>query len=482
MLYMNFISFLTNLPIYVFWFVIVMIPLVTIHEFGHFIMAKIFKVRVPEFGIGVPPRVMGKRWKGMTWSLNWIPLGAFVRISGDNDTYERAYRNIQNGEANEAQFVEERVEEILSLGDLHEILERNNVDSTKEWEYFAKHWNKKDYASTPEAIEYKSRLNKLVEMEYDAFFNSKNKTLLNSLFFTKALVPKILILVGGVTMNIIGAFLLLLIALNTTGLLARNTFDKGSIDYGYLTENKTFDKEGGNDSRQLIIPSNSTAKTPAEIAGIVNNSELVSINDIPAKNWTNAKLAEQIKSNPNVEVKVNFKTEGNVVSRIITPAEINGRKIVGILLTNTLNYKSVNFVTSIKDAFDHTWYYTKLTFNLTMTFFQDLFTPGKTQQALDQTSGPVAISYVSKNLFDSFGASAILWLMALISISLAVFNMLPIPALDGGRIVLVILESIFGAKVKKFEPILVSTTYIALLIFMFLILGKDVWTIWKIQR
>src|SRR3989338_2332535 len=60
-----------------------LIILMIIHEFGHFIIAKKFGVRVEEFGIGYPPRIFGKRFGETIYSVNLIPLGAFVKIYGE---------------------------------------------------------------------------------------------------------------------------------------------------------------------------------------------------------------------------------------------------------------------------------------------------------------------------------------------------------------------------------------------------------------
>ncbi|MFA6100010.1 MAG: RIP metalloprotease RseP [Patescibacteria group bacterium] len=81
-------------------FLLVLSVLVLIHEFGHFIAARIFGVKADEFGYGFPPRVVGivkdkgkwhkvsgkdeKEYQNTIWSLNWLPLGGFVRIKGEN--------------------------------------------------------------------------------------------------------------------------------------------------------------------------------------------------------------------------------------------------------------------------------------------------------------------------------------------------------------------------------------------------------------
>lgn len=58
--------------------------LIIIHELGHFFAARSVGVTVEEFGIGIPPRAKGWRWRGVLWSLNWIPFGGFVRVKGED--------------------------------------------------------------------------------------------------------------------------------------------------------------------------------------------------------------------------------------------------------------------------------------------------------------------------------------------------------------------------------------------------------------
>src|ERR1035437_9751263 len=71
------------------------IALMSIHEFGHFIIAKKFGIRVDEFGIGYPPRIFGKKIGDTIYSINWLPLGAFVRIYGEEGGLDD-YRSFSN--------------------------------------------------------------------------------------------------------------------------------------------------------------------------------------------------------------------------------------------------------------------------------------------------------------------------------------------------------------------------------------------------
>ena len=57
--------------------------LILVHELGHFLVAKFFGVGVEEFGIGFPPRIFSKKIGETKYSINWLPLGGFVRLSGE---------------------------------------------------------------------------------------------------------------------------------------------------------------------------------------------------------------------------------------------------------------------------------------------------------------------------------------------------------------------------------------------------------------
>lgn len=71
---MNFLAFLPILSL-----------MMLVHELGHFVTARLFGITVQEFGFGLPPRAVGVRHAGITYSLNWVPFGAFVKMLGEED-------------------------------------------------------------------------------------------------------------------------------------------------------------------------------------------------------------------------------------------------------------------------------------------------------------------------------------------------------------------------------------------------------------
>jgi regulator of sigma E protease len=77
---------MTNLPLTIIEFILVLGVMLFLHEFGHYLVSLICGVEVEEFGIGFPPRMVKLfTWKGTDFTLNWLPFGAFVRPKGEND-------------------------------------------------------------------------------------------------------------------------------------------------------------------------------------------------------------------------------------------------------------------------------------------------------------------------------------------------------------------------------------------------------------
>jgi regulator of sigma E protease len=69
-------------------FIAILVVLVLVHELGHFVVAKRAGITVEEFGIGFPPRITSVTWRGTRYSLNWIPLGGFVKMLGEDGDVE----------------------------------------------------------------------------------------------------------------------------------------------------------------------------------------------------------------------------------------------------------------------------------------------------------------------------------------------------------------------------------------------------------
>jgi regulator of sigma E protease len=82
-------------------FIGILVVLVLVHELGHYITAKRAGITVEEFGIGFPPRIASVTWHGTRYSLNWIPLGGFVRMLGEDGDVE--VRRLREGGLTDAE-------------------------------------------------------------------------------------------------------------------------------------------------------------------------------------------------------------------------------------------------------------------------------------------------------------------------------------------------------------------------------------------
>src|SRR5579872_4828776 len=74
-------------------FLLTLAILILVHELGHFTAAKVFGVKVEEFGLGFPPRIWAKKFGETTYTLNSIPLGGFVKIFGEDSHDEQIHES-----------------------------------------------------------------------------------------------------------------------------------------------------------------------------------------------------------------------------------------------------------------------------------------------------------------------------------------------------------------------------------------------------
>src|SRR5690606_14933953 len=102
---------------------------------------------------------------------------------------------------------------------------------------------------------------------------------------------------------------------------------------------------------------------------------------------------------------------------------------------------------------------------------------GDYSQVVNSVSGPVGI-YVIIDHFKAYGWQTIVGLIADFSLTLAVMNALPIPALDGGRVLLIVVELIRGKPLnKRLEAAVINISFLLLLLLMIVVIFKDIFTI-----
>ena len=309
-----------------FFFVLAIV--VIAHELGHFATAKACGVRVDEFGIGFPPRIIALKYGETEYSLNWVPLGGFTKMAGEEDP------NIERSLA------------------------------------------------------------------------------------SKSIGKRLLVLSAGSIMNFILPFLLLTMAF--------------MIPHDIVT---------GNVSVVEVV-----ANSPAETAGIQAGDKILEINDKSINNT--ADISRYIQMNLGNEMTILLeRSDGSkdtvtVVPRWNPPA---GDGSVGFSIRTdnaAIEKRSYNpwvaFQKGATEAFE------------TMVLFKNgilsMFIGTSTTADL---VGPVGIAQITGQVAQA-GISPLLEWTAFFSLNLAIINLLPLPALDGGRIIFVLLEWI--RRGKKVAP------------------------------
>ncbi len=346
-------------------FAVLLLALVLVHEWGHFMAAKKAGCRVEEFGFGFPPRIFSWTWHETRYSLNLLPIGGFVKIEGED-------------------------------------MQDPNPPPTS--------------------------------------------------FASKSAGWRIVILAAGVTMNVVLAWLLLS-AQAAVGMPTLVTEENGKE----LTDLKTYVMEVAE-------------RSPAREAGIQELDRIVRINAIAQPSID--QVQQEIAGATGKEVEIEIERQGRHKTVITRPRENPpaGEGPLGVSLAAaglerspwwqaplTGAKRTVDMLAAIVTQF--------------AAIIQRLVTGGGVGETL---TGPIGIA-VYTNEVTQMGLPYILEFGALISLNLALINILPLPALDGGRILFVLLEKIAGQRFPgKIEQITHTVGFVLLILLMVAITFRDV--------
>ena len=387
----------------------------TIHEFGHFLFAKLFKMTVNEFSIGFGPKIVQKKWKGTMYSLRWIPLGGYVAIEGEegDSTDENAFSNkapwkrivvlvagvVFNAILATAIFLSVNlVTPTYSTQITH--LDENSVAyeaGLRDGDIITKIGDKVTHIYQDVAL-YKETDNKDVTIEY--IRDGKAYSVL-----VKNVVKEI---------GYMGVYF------DTTKLA-----EDGSV-LTYV---------------DMVEPG-----MPASTADIKSGDKIIKVAGTDVT--SSEEVINVISVNPNKELEVIvLRGEEEVILKVTPKAQL------------AFNLGTMAFVmgdTTLKTAY----YKSMATISQIVGSYVDLF---KGEVAVTQLSGIVGIGEV---VAKTEGIADFLSMLGMISLAVGIANILPFPPLDGGKVVLVLIEWITRKKVPvKVEAIL---SYIGLALLLVL--------------
>ncbi|MES2668066.1 MAG: RIP metalloprotease [Patescibacteria group bacterium] len=362
-------------------FILVLIALIVVHEFGHFVVAKWSGMRVDEFGLGYPPKAWSRKIGETEYTLNWLPFGGFVKIFGEDP----------------------------EPGEEH----------------------------APRS------------------FGSKPKIL------------QALVLVAGIGMNLLFAYLLITLTL------------------GLGTTRALTDEEATRAPDAVLAVASAPENSPGAVAGLRAGDYILSATDgmqtyegVSAAGFT-AFMSENVQEGEELSLQVRG-TDGT--ERALTALPSAGviqsdpeRVALGIGLTSVGTIATPWHMAPVEGAV-LTWELTKQTAIALVQFFGGIFT---LSADLSQVAGPVGIAGAVGDASDN-GIASLMTITALISINLALINLLPIPALDGGRLLFVIIESITRRPIKPSIANAVNGIgFFALIGLMLVVTASDIFKIFS---
>jgi regulator of sigma E protease len=360
---------------------ILFVGLVVIHEFGHFLAARRNGVDVEEFGIGFPPRAWAKKTKGgFDFSINWLPLGGFVKMKGESDSAK----------------------------------EPGSLGAASTW--------------------------------------SKSK-----------------IMLAGVLMNLLVAFGLLTIL--------------AWVGMPQLIDNQFTVKSDTKIAKNDVLVGYVEPKSPASKAGLMQRDKIVSLG--AGSKHEAVKSASELPGDTErfagKEVTIQYQRNGKdhtTTAQLRTKADVDASKktdnpkgYLGVSPTE-LTLKRSTWSAPIVGA-GLIGQFTAATFQGLGTTISAVF-QGDGHKAAEQVSGPVGIVVLLKD-GSLLGYQFMLMIIAIISLTLAIMNVLPIPALDGGRLFMVLLSRLFGKQLsEQMEERIVGASFLFLMFLIVLITIVDV--------
>lgn len=358
-------------------FVLVLLILVLVHEFGHFIVAKKSGIRVDEFGFGFPPKLFGKKFGETEYTFNLLPIGGFVRIFGETPDEEAI----------------------------------DGPDSSRS-------------------------------------------------FVNKPAYIQAAVLVAGVFFNMILAWLLF----STVLMMGVPYTDEGETPFD------------GDVTNVALTISSVGLGTPTEKAGLMVGDRIMSITsgeDILMSDVTRdideflPEFQGFVGGHAQEGVVVSYERGGEMYTSDSMIPIVNDMEdapnpyIVGMGL-GYIGTLSLPIHQALIEGAGQTWYFSGEMVRGFASLIGDSF---KGEADYDTLAGPVGIAGIVSDAADT-GIIHLMMIMAIISINLAVLNLLPFPALDGGRLLFLLIEVVKGSPIKPAVANIINLAGFAILLLL----------------
>ena len=409
-------------------FILVFGILVLVHEYGHYYFAKRAGILVREFSIGMGPKIWWTRKNGTTYTVRLLPVGGYVRLAGSDDEDELRPGTpvtLQLNQDDQVVTINASSKATLFQGIPMQLVASDLVDGL---------WVK-GYVNGDE-----SEL-KTYPVNHDAMVVEHNGTVVQiaprDVQFRSASLPARMMTNFAGPMNnfILSLLVFIILGFTLTG-VPTNSNQIGKVNAGSV----------------------------AAKAGLVAGDRITKVNSTKVANW--AELATNLSNKPNQQVKLIYTHKGETKTTTVRPQAVKqGKETVGQIGILEQQEKG------IRARLMFGWQQFIQAGTLIFAVLGHMFTHGF---SLNDLGGPVAI-YAGTSQATALGVNGVLNFLAPLSINLGIVNLLPIPALDGGKLLLNIIEAVIRRPIpEKAEGIVTMLSSMILLVLMILVTWNDI--------
>ncbi len=398
--------------IYLLGFIFILGSAVVLHEFGHFIVAKLFKIRVETFSVGFGPRIFGKKWGDTDYRLSAIPLGGYVKLGGDESNAPLEGAGAQNIPPEQMFNLRPRWQRVLVAlaGPVMNILTALAIPFAGAFMY--------GVPATPSPVVYHIHKGGAAEAaglkqgDRIISFNGNENPSWEVISGDALLSPGRAL---PVVVNRDGQQISLTITPTTR---TENGDAAGTLDF-------VPDYGGSPVVVVQVVPG-----SPAADAGLKEDDRFVSIGGETVR--SSQQVTEYIKNHDAQRIPMTVTRGGQTVQLTSDERRVNGK--LGVTVTEQFPLYAASVGSAAKYAYD--------------TNIQILWLTGKAlgqvftgQRSVRNTlSGPIGIYQATQKSIEKLGWDGVFGMLGFLSLNLGIFNLLPIPVLDGGAIFLLLIE------------------------------------------
>jgi regulator of sigma E protease len=426
-------------------FVVTLGVLVFVHELGHFLAAKLCGMRVDRFSIGFPPRAFGRKFGETDYCVSWLPIGGYVKIAGMVD--ESMDVEFLNKPAEPWEFRSKPIWQrmiVLSAGVMMNLLLALVI-------FWAVHY------STGKTLRETTEVGYVAEESAAARAGLKEGDRILSVNHSpvSAWEPMLDALLAGVTRGDVT------LALRRSGrdtvllLTGQNAHDPGRAGFGLVPANT-----------EIVVGPPEPGK-PAERLGLRVQDVLLSINGIPIRDLQ--KVLQLVRQNAGKEITIEWRRGSERMNGTTVPTQDGHIGIpIGENYTGPRTHVDYTLLGALPAGAMYMVY-------VTISFADQMWQLVTGKVSFSQSvGGPIKIAQLASQSSD-LGLLTYLSFMALLSINLAIINILPFPALDGGHLSFLVYEAVFRREVPLRVKLGLQKVGIAVLLaFMAFVVINDI--------